>query len=54
MYTVFNWEPRHEGVLESGVKLRAFLTLALDGGESSALRPGHFTPPAKEHLVPIG
>jgi hypothetical protein len=39
----FNWPPRHEGVLESGVYLHAFLTSALDGGGWSASSPGRFT-----------
>jgi hypothetical protein len=32
----------------------SYLTLALDGGEWSASRPGSTLPPGKEPLVPIG
>jgi hypothetical protein len=35
--------PRYEGVWVSGGIAPTFLTLALDGGEWSASRPGHFT-----------
>jgi hypothetical protein len=49
----FNWAPRHEGVLgEWRYSSTHSLTSALDGGEWSASRPGHFTP-GKEPLVPI-
>jgi hypothetical protein len=41
----FNWSPRHEGVLEVWKYSSTHpLTSALDGGEWSASRPGHFTP----------
>jgi hypothetical protein len=41
----FNWAPRHEGVLgEWRYSSTHSLTSALDGGEWSASRPGHFTP----------
>jgi len=41
---VLNYAPHLEDVLgEWRYKLHAFLTSALDGGEWSASRPGHFT-----------
>jgi hypothetical protein len=43
--TFFNSVPRHEGVLgEWRYNSTHSLTSALDGGEWSASRPGHFTP----------
>jgi len=36
------------------VDFHALLTSALDGGERSATRPGHFTPRETAPLVPIG
>jgi hypothetical protein len=41
---VLNWAPHHEDVCWSGDIVPPFLILALDGGEWSASRPGHFTP----------
>jgi hypothetical protein len=42
---VLNYAPRHEGVLgEWRYSSTHSLTSALDGGEWSASRPGHFTP----------
>jgi hypothetical protein len=42
---VLNSEPCHEGVLgEWRYSSRTFLTSALNGGEWSASRPGHFKP----------
>jgi hypothetical protein len=35
--------PRHEGMYGYGGMLHAFLTSALDGGDWSGSRPGHFT-----------
>jgi hypothetical protein len=50
-----NWASRHEGVLgEWKYSSTHLLTSALDGGEWSASRPGRFTPPGKDPLVPIG
>jgi len=42
----FNWAPRYEGVLGSGVEiqLQEFLALALDGDKWSALCSDHFIP----------
>jgi hypothetical protein len=45
---------RHEGaVWESRYSSYSFSTLALDGGEWSALRPGRALPPGKGPPVPI-
>jgi hypothetical protein len=42
---VFNWAPRHEGVLgEWRYSFSHYFTSALDGGEWSASRLGRFTP----------
>jgi hypothetical protein len=42
---IFNCAPRHEGVLgERRYSFTHCLTSALDGGEWSDSRPGHFTP----------
>jgi hypothetical protein len=42
---LFNWAPRHEGVLgEWRYSSMHSLTSALDGGEWSASRPGRFPP----------
>jgi hypothetical protein len=44
VFPVLNWAPRHEGVLgEWMYSYTHSLTSALDGGEWSASRPGHFT-----------
>jgi hypothetical protein len=40
----FKWTPCYEGVLGGGGIVSCILTLALDGGEWSASRPGRFTP----------
>jgi hypothetical protein len=49
----FNSAPRHESVMEEWrYSSTHSLTLALDGGEWSASRPGRFIP-GKEPLVPI-
>jgi hypothetical protein len=41
----FNWAPRHEGILgEWKYSSTHSLTSALDGGEWSGSRPGHFIP----------
>jgi hypothetical protein len=44
MSLLFNWAPRHEGVLGVELQLHAFLTSAPDGGEWSASRPDRFIP----------
>jgi hypothetical protein len=41
---LINEVPHHEDEWESGSVAQLFLTLALDIGEWSALRPGRFTP----------
>jgi hypothetical protein len=54
LFLCFNWAPLHEDVL--GVwrySSTHSLTLALDGGEWSASRPGRFTP-RESSPVPIG
>jgi hypothetical protein len=40
---VLNQPPRHEDLLDNGIKLHSFLTLALDGGTRSPSRPNRFT-----------
>jgi hypothetical protein len=45
---VLNYAPRHEKVWGSGGIDLPFLTLALDGDEWLATRPGHFTPVEKD------
>jgi hypothetical protein len=46
LFMCFNWAPHHQGVLEEWRRYSSThsLTSALDGGEWSAPRPGHFTP----------
>jgi hypothetical protein len=52
---LFNWTPRHEGLLgEWRYSSTHSLTSVLDGGEWSASCPGRFTPRYKEPLIPTG
>jgi hypothetical protein len=43
VFPVFNKTSAHEDVWGSGGMALTFMTSALDGGEWSASRPGHFT-----------